>query len=721
MKTKPFVLLGLLLAGIFWVGESVIHDLVFHQGQFSQNLFNDNPHEVWMRSFIFTLFTGFGFIAQSLDKKRVEAEARRGDEQFKQLVDSSPEAIGVHRDGKLVYVNAAAAKILGSNEPDEFIGKPVLSFVHPDGREAAAKRVHQIVEKEMASYRVEEKLLRLNGEPFVAEIAAIPVEFEGDNAVMFLGRDIDERKRWEHELQASAEQAKAAQKREHEHARMLEQFFQHTHDCIVLLDKDFNFIRVNQAYADACKRDIEEFPGHNHFEFYPSPLIEDFKKVVATGIQFKVYSRPFEFPDHPELGVTYWDLTLVPIHDANGEIELLLFTLMDVTDRQRAELELSETNRAMRTISACNTTLIHATDEDTLLKEMCRVIVDIGGYGMACVGHVEHDAQKSVRLVASAGHNTDLLESTRFYWSDDEKGIGPVGDAIRTGKTVITHDFRKDKHPFISLDQELSCGFCSCIALPLHENGDVFGILKIYADEAGVFNDEEVRLLEEFAEDFSYGITSLRSSVARKQAEEKIVAYVQLLEESMQGTLQAVSNMVEQRDPYTAGHERRVGIIAADIAREMGWTEEKCHELQLIGLVHDLGKIAIPAEILSKPGRLTPLEYDMVKSHVERGYEILKDVKFPLPIADIIRQHHERMDGSGYPQKLKGQEILIEARILAVADVVESMAAHRPYRAALGIEAALKEITDHRDTSFDASVVDALLKLVREKGYQLPS
>lgn len=206
-----------------------------------------------------------------------------------------------------------------------------------------------------------------------------------------------------------------------------------------------------------------------------------------------------------------------------------------------------------------------------------------------------------------------------------------------------------------------------------------------------------------------------------QSAQEKILEYVAQLEESMQGTLQAVSNMVEQRDPYTAGHERRVGIIAADIAREMGWEEEKCRELQLIGLVHDIGKIGIPAEILSKPSRLTSLEYEIVKGHVERGYEILKNVKFPLPIAEIIHQHHERMDGSGYPQGLKGEQILPEARILAVADVIESMASHRPYRPALGIEAAIREITDHRGTLYDAPVVDVFLRLTQKREYKLPA
>ena len=206
-----------------------------------------------------------------------------------------------------------------------------------------------------------------------------------------------------------------------------------------------------------------------------------------------------------------------------------------------------------------------------------------------------------------------------------------------------------------------------------------------------------------------------------KAAEEKIKGYVKQLETAMQSTLQAVANVVEAHDPYTAGHERRVGIISADIAREMGWSEEKCHTLQLIGLVHDIGKMSIPAEILSKPGLLSRIEFELVKTHAENGYQILKDVDFPLPIAQIIREHHERMDGSGYPQGMKGEETLLESRILAVADVLESMASHRPYRPALGIEAALKEIESHRMQHFDPEVVDAMLRLFREKGYQLPA
>ncbi|PHM19574.1 MAG: PAS domain S-box protein [Curvibacter sp. PD_MW3] len=206
----------------------------------------------------------------------------------------------------------------------------------------------------------------------------------------------------------------------------------------------------------------------------------------------------------------------------------------------------------------------------------------------------------------------------------------------------------------------------------------------------------------------------------RKQTEAKLADYVKQLEASMRGTLQAVSNMIDQRDPYTAGHERRVGLIAGAIGREMGWPEERCSRMELVGLVHDIGKISVPAEILTKPGRLTDLEMRLVREHAQIGYEILQDIPFPFPVADIIRQHHERLDGSGYPQGLKGDAILPEAKVLAVADVIESISSHRPYRPARGLDAALDELERGRDTHYDPAVIDAFSRLLHDKGYTLP-
>lgn len=192
------------------------------------------------------------------------------------------------------------------------------------------------------------------------------------------------------------------------------------------------------------------------------------------------------------------------------------------------------------------------------------------------------------------------------------------------------------------------------------------------------------------------------------------VRHEEILGASLEDSIQAIAATVESRDPYTAGHQRRVAALATAIARELGMPEERIRGLHLAATIHDLGKIHIPAEILTKPGRLSPIEFEMMKLHPQAGHDIVKDIKFPWPIAQIIVQHHERMDGSGYPKGLRGEAILPEARIIAVADVAESMMSHRPYRPALGLDAALTEVIRGRGTAFDPAVVDAFVRLIRD-------
>lgn len=192
------------------------------------------------------------------------------------------------------------------------------------------------------------------------------------------------------------------------------------------------------------------------------------------------------------------------------------------------------------------------------------------------------------------------------------------------------------------------------------------------------------------------------------------------LERTLLGTVNAVAHMVEARDPYTAGHERRVAELSVAFGREMGLDEHRLEGLRIGGYVHDVGKIAVPAEILAKPTRLSKMEFEIIKAHAERGFAILEPISFPWPVAEMARQHHERMDGSGYPQGLRGEAILLEARILAVADVVESMASDRPYRAGLGLAAALEEIEKNRGRLYDPQVADACLRLFRSGSLQLP-
>jgi PAS domain S-box-containing protein len=212
----------------------------------------------------------------------------------------------------------------------------------------------------------------------------------------------------------------------------------------------------------------------------------------------------------------------------------------------------------------------------------------------------------------------------------------------------------------------------------------------------------------------------LQDITDKHRAEQMIQEYIVRLERAMLGTVDAVSKMVELRDPYTSGHQQRVGELAAAIAEEMGLGRDTQQGLRIAGGVHDIGKIVVPAEILSKPGRLNPIEYEMVRTHAQQGYEVLKSIDFPWPVAEVARQHHERIDGSGYPRGLKGEEIILEARILAVADVVESMASHRPYRPGLGIAQALREIENGAGRLYDPQAAAACLRLFREKGYSLP-
>lgn len=195
----------------------------------------------------------------------------------------------------------------------------------------------------------------------------------------------------------------------------------------------------------------------------------------------------------------------------------------------------------------------------------------------------------------------------------------------------------------------------------------------------------------------------------------------QKLKSSLVESIAALAAAVEMRDPYTAGHQRRVADLAMAIARQLGMPEDRVEGIQLAGVVHDVGKIQIPAEILSKPGRLNELEFSLIKQHPQAGYELLKNIAFPWPIAGAVRQHHERLDGSGYPDGAQGDAILFEARIIAVADVVEAMSAHRPYRPGQGLDAALAEVIDGRGTRYDDRVVDACVTLFREKGYVIPN
>jgi len=212
----------------------------------------------------------------------------------------------------------------------------------------------------------------------------------------------------------------------------------------------------------------------------------------------------------------------------------------------------------------------------------------------------------------------------------------------------------------------------------------------------------------------------VRDITQRKITEGKLNESYQKLRKTLNDIINTLASIIETRDPYTSGHQKRVASLATSIAKEMGLNNDKIESIKIAALIHDIGKINLPTSILTRPGRLSEIEYDMIKTHVQLGHDMISRVEFPWPIADIILQHHERIDGSGYPNGLKGKHIILEARILSVADVVEAMASHRPYRPSLGMDKALEEINSGRGKLYDPEVVDACTKLIRNKKFSFP-
>jgi len=222
-----------------------------------------------------------------------------------------------------------------------------------------------------------------------------------------------------------------------------------------------------------------------------------------------------------------------------------------------------------------------------------------------------------------------------------------------------------------------------------------------------------------FAEHGQVSLTGVLSDITeRKRAEDELRESHGKLAKTFEQTVESLASIAEMRDPYTAGHQVRVASLACRIASEIGMPAEQIGAIRTAAMLHDIGKIIVPSEILNKPGRLSVLERSFVGAHAQASYEILKNIEFEFPIAEIILQHHEKLDGSGYPRGLSGDSILKEARVLTVADVIEAMASHRPYRPALPLKTALEEISSHRGTLYDADVVDACLRLFLEKGFR---
>ena len=343
-------------------------------------------------------------------------------------------------------------------------------------------------------------------------------------------------------------------------------------------------------------------------------------------------------------------------------VEFVIVNLRDITERKQTEKALREGEEFYRTIFENTGTSMILIEEDMTIS------------------------MSNEEFVRNTGYSPDEING-RMKWTE-------IVHPDDLGRMVEQHRLRRESEGR---------------ALPNYE----FRYITKTGDLLDTF------LTIKLIPGTKKSIASLIDITERKRMEDKLQKTLESFRKAVGATIQVMVSAVEMRDPYTAGHQIRVANLAIAIATEMGLAQDKIDGIHMAASIHDIGKLSIPAEILSKPTKMTDIEFSLIKEHSRSGYEMLKDVESPWPLAEIIYQHHERMDGSGYPRNLKGDEILVEARIMAVADVVEAMAFHRPYRAGLGIEEALEEIEKNKGILYDNAVVDACMRLFREKGYQL--
>lgn len=487
--------------------------------------------------------------------------------------------------------------------------------------------------------------------------------------------------------------------------------FESAQDGILLLNAVTGQIEdVNPFLIKLLDYTHEEFLGKKLWEigaFKDTAL----SKESFIELQEKRFIRYDDLPLVAKDGARFSVEFVSNVYDCDG-IDVIQCNIRDNTKRHLSEIALRATTRALKILSESNVALLNAETETILIAEYCRIAVETGGYRMAWVGLADDGHDKNIKILSQLGHDDGYLKLFKMTWSDNELGNNPTGKALRSGQVRFVESIAADPSMKPWRNEALKRGYKSCIALPFRLPNKMLACLTLYGQTNDLWSTPERKLLKELADDLAFGIAILHTTAT-------MIKYQVDLRESLEQTIQVLSDTGGERDSYTAGHQRRVAAICTRLATELGLSADRTHGLHLAASIHDLGKIGIPAEILAKPRRLTTIEFAMIKEHPSIGFNILKTVSFPWPIAEIILQHHERVDGSGYPKGLKGDELLLESKILAVADVVEAMASHRPYRAALGIEAALSEITAQRGVTLDGQVVDACLRIFHEQGYRI--
>lgn len=387
-----------------------------------------------------------------------------------------------------------------------------------------------------------------------------------------------------------------------------------------------------------------------------------------------------------------WPLTL------DGETVGVVEVFDDHTEQRQRQ-------HFLRLLTDVMHVVLFSDDEERTLREVCDALISHGSLGLVAIAMDAGEPDPGARIVCVSGATDFPLGAMLADTTGDGANSNPVAVALRTGDVQVVDDLRGDARfaPWRLAAER--CHFNACVVIPLRFNDSRYALVA-FADQRNAFDGESVKALEEMARQVEVGMEHARS--------------VRQLGAALEGTLGALSQMTEMRDPYTAGHQSQVGRLSGAIAQKLQLDPSQVGLVQQGAEVHDIGKIVIPAEILTLPRRLSDLEMEMVKRHSAVGSQILSKASLPATIADVALQHHERLNGSGYPDGLEDAAIVFPARIVAVADVVEAMTQHRPYRPGLGLDRALHEVISHQGVLYDAEVVRACVA-VFEEGFTFTS
>ena len=487
---------------------------------------------------------------------------------------------------------------------------------------------------------------------------------------------------------------------------------------LYMTDAEGRVVFTNRALLDTL--DVPSLPPGLSFAKAPGWAFKDWsgRPLPPEELPAQIVLRTRQpLSDRRYLVVTpggrqaYVSANARPVLGPDGEATGAVVAVNDLTRLQLQRVELERRGRVLAMVSAVERTLTRNPAEKDLMETVCRAVTDEGGYRLAAIGIVGDDPARTVRIVAANGVASEVIRRQRIEAvPGGPHGGGASGRAIRERRAVCIPDIGIDPTMAPWRETALAHGMRSMVAVPLEDDrGSVFGVLSVFDGRADAFHESELALLEALARDLSYGIVSGRANAARREAEARY-------EKMLSGVLQAMARLLEIRDPHTAGHEMRVAQVTVAIARELGLDASSVEGLRIAAELHDIGKLVLPSEILSRPARLSDAEHEIVKKHASIGEEVLGAIEFPWPIALVVGQHHERLDGSGYPRGLSGDALRLESRILAVADVYESVTSYRPYRPGRGHDEAMKVLRRGAGAQFDSAVVDALDRVAARHG-----